>query len=116
MTVELKQDTNPIKGVEPAMQFRARGYGPWKHMLAGYGPTPEAARQDVLAQLKKWNEDLQELLRVTQEPQESADGNPEPTLCPNDIDGDGNCHLCYRRGGCDIYQECITLQEQKVIT
>jgi hypothetical protein len=25
---------------------------------------------------------------------------PLASRCPNDTDGDGDCHLCYRRGGC----------------
>ena len=113
MTVELKQDMNPFKGVEPAMQFRARGYGPWKHMLAGYGPTPEAARQDVLEQLKKWNEELQELLRVTQDFKEDAN-ETSVTHCPYDTDGDGDCHLCYKVGGCENYQTALkSLAAQK---
>ncbi len=24
--------------------------------------------------------------------------------CPNDTDGDGDCHKCFRRGGCAAYQ------------
>jgi hypothetical protein len=27
--------------------------------------------------------------------------------CENDTDGDGDCHLCYRLGGCDKFRAML---------
>ncbi len=36
---------------------------------------------------------------------ESTIAESEAARCPNDTDGDGDCHKCVRWGGCKAWQE-----------